>query len=107
MWPQKWYASASPGATSEPTVFAPATPITATPTRARKPRRELASATESAIRPPWLTEPPPECPRPAAGPAAAGVRARSRADRSAPPLRRREHGLELGTGVEGALGQDG
>ena len=41
MWPQKWYASASPGATSEPAVRAPATPSRA-PTRdprARKPRR--------------------------------------------------------------------
>src|SRR4051794_34179566 len=52
MCPQKWYAAASPGATSDPIVFAPATPITAVPTRARKPRRELDAATASARRAP-------------------------------------------------------
>ena len=40
MCPQKWYASASPGATIPPTVPAPARPITAPDTRDRNPRRE-------------------------------------------------------------------
>src|SRR5215210_7441076 len=40
MWPQKWYASASPGATREPTVRAPVTAISVPLTLARKPRRD-------------------------------------------------------------------
>src|SRR5215218_3217058 len=46
MWPQKWYASASPGLISEPAVRAPATVISPPATRERKPRRELPSGTQ-------------------------------------------------------------
>src|SRR3954451_7324623 len=40
MWPQKWYASASPGLISEPAVRAPATVMRPPATRERKPRRD-------------------------------------------------------------------
>src|SRR3954469_5822703 len=83
MWPQKWNASASVGATSEPTVRTPAATISASPARARKPRRELPAArrsTASAVR---SATPP-----------------------GHPPLRRGQDRLELAGRVERALGQD-
>src|SRR5688572_6417344 len=82
MWPQKWYASASPGATREPTVFVPAIAIRPALTRPRKPRREV----------------------PAGAPVPAS---RLRSGRNAPPRCRREDRLELGRGVEGPLGEHG
>src|SRR4051812_1084281 len=84
MCPQKWYASASPGLMRLPAVSAPASAITPTPTRERKPRRDVEPARPSAARP-----------------------IRSGMRRPAPPLGGREHALELGARVERALGEDG
>src|SRR3954451_8314572 len=83
MWPQKWNAAASVGATSAPTVRTPAATISASPARARKPRRELPAARRST-----------------ASPVRSGTGARH------PALRSGEDRLELATRVERALGQD-
>src|SRR5919202_6519144 len=78
-WPQKWNASASPGATRLVTVPAPARPITVPDTRARKPRREVPAASRSLTR--------------------SGIH------HSAASFGGAEHRLELRGGVEGALGE--
>src|SRR5262245_58395009 len=78
VWPQKWNASDSPGSISVPTVRAAVSAIRAPPTRARKPRREVSRASESAIR--------------------------SRCSGTA--LGGRQDALQLGEVVEGPLGQD-
>src|SRR5580765_5383454 len=82
MWPQKWKASVSVGATSAPTVRTPAAIISASPARARNPRRELAAASRSVI-----------------SPVRSGTGARH------PALGRGEHRLELLRAVERALGE--
>src|SRR3954447_23018724 len=79
MCPQKWNASASPGLISEAAVGAPAAASTAPPTRARKPRREVSDASRSESRS-----------------ATHGLPA---------TLGGSEHGVELGGGVERALGE--
>src|SRR3954454_24761909 len=82
MWPQKWKASASPGLIALATT-PPAAPATiARPTRASRPRRDVRAARPSAHTP------------------TSGMRRLQRA-----ALGRREHALELGQAVEGALGQ--
>src|SRR5262245_44832405 len=78
MWPQKWYASASPGATRPPTAPAPVTPSTAPDTRERKPRREVPAATRSL---------------------------KLGTDHAPALLGGGQHGLELRAGVEGPLGE--
>src|SRR5215210_8927895 len=74
MWPQKWKASASPGLTEPPAAAATSAP----PSRARKPRREVARATA------WLSS---------------GM--------SLPPLGCRQNRLQLAEAVERALRADG
>src|SRR5918997_1020285 len=81
MCPQKWYASASPGLISEPAVCAPASAITPAPTRERKPRRDVLAASVSE--------------------------SRSGTERTPPPLRGGQDGLQLRARVERALGQHG
>src|SRR3954454_12424605 len=80
VWPQKWKASDSPGSINVPTVRAAVSAISAPPTRARKPRRELSRASESVMR--------------------------SRCSGTGclfPPCRRRKHAFELGQIVERPL----
>src|SRR5215211_5165266 len=79
MWPQKWNASDSPGSIRVPTVRAAVSAISAPPTRARKPRRELLRASESV----------------------------SRSRCSGTALGGRQHALELGEAVERSLRQHG
>ena len=85
MWPQKWYASASPGATSEPTRL-----------RARDAHHRRADAGQEAA--------PRARRRDGVGDPR---RLRSRAHRAAAALGGRQHRLELGAGVERALGEHG
>src|SRR5436190_16839057 len=80
MCPQKWYASASPGLTSDAVACAPASAITPAPTRERNPRREVPVASASTASP-----------------------ARLGTDRPTAPLGRGEYGLELRARVEGPL----
>src|SRR5688500_8253527 len=85
MWPQKWYASASPGATTALTTEPPVAPSSAVPTRASRPRRDVPSASSSV----------------AEGRSASGTgRLRDAA------LGRGEHGLELRDRVERPLRED-
>src|SRR5437868_7686064 len=51
MWPQKWWASASPGFTSAARAPTPATSVSRRDVRARKPRREVDSARLSPMTP--------------------------------------------------------
>src|SRR5512142_1069932 len=51
MWPQRWYASASPGFTSAATALPPATSASSRDVRARKPRRDVDTASPSPIAP--------------------------------------------------------
>src|SRR3954447_15743534 len=82
VWPQKWKASDSPGSISVPTVRAAVIAISAPPTRARKPRREVSLASESLIRS--------RC---------------SGTDRVTPSLRGGQDTLELRQVVERSLGE--
>src|SRR5918999_1014730 len=94
MWPQKWYASASPGATIPATVPAPVSPMTAPDTRERKPRRDVPAASRSES-------------RDRAAPGRFGGGRRSGTERPPAAFGGREDRLELRAGVERALGEDG
>ena len=101
MWPQKWKASESPGSIRVPTVRAAVTAISAPPTRARKPRRELSRASESVRRS--------RCSGTRgtrSGPRESPIGIRLGALRP-PPLGGRDHALQLGEVVEGPLGEHG
>src|SRR5918995_409759 len=84
MWPQKWKASDSPGSIRFPTVRAPVSAISAPPTLARKPRREVSRARPSVIRS--------RC---------------SGTGRLDPSAGGGEHALELRQVIVGALGEHG
>src|SRR4051812_11244040 len=88
MWPQKWWASASPGLIARPTRPTAEPATIALPTRASRPRRDVRAA-RSSVSAPSPRRPP------------------SATDRLAhPPLGRRQDGFELAEPVERALGED-
>src|SRR6478672_9392831 len=93
VWPQKWWASASPGSISFATVPAAAPATSAPPIRARNPLREVSAARPSSASPI----------RPPSGDPLSNRRARVLS--RPPPLGRRQHALQLGEVVERALGQ--
>src|SRR5215216_6023043 len=91
MWPQKWYASASPGRITAPTIPAPAVAATAPPARPRNERRDVPAAGERGSSTPALSERPSSAPAPSQRPSSA----------PAPSARGRDHGIELARVVHG------